>query len=746
MMPVSRNIPDDWHDRFCSGSEQVLSRLLSLAEREDSGLADVLERLHPLCDRAHVIGITGPPGAGKSTLADALTARLRGAGRTVGIVAVDPSSPFSGGAVLGDRLRMQRHYLDPGVFFRSLASRGRLGGLAPATNVAVKLLDAFGMNVILVETVGLGQAELEVMEAVDTVVVVLTPEGGDGVQAMKAGLMEIADVLVVNKSDRPGAAEMANHLSASLLLEPTNPGWVRPVLLTQAASEVGIEELASAINGHMTYLEEGGHLRERRRKRRSTEFLRLLTDRMVNQFRQDAGSDPLLGRLVLAVENGERGPQRAVEQVLSGRKVGAVGSRRVEESASDCTAGPAEGNGNLGALSGIRVLELASYVAGPHAGMILADLGAEVIKIEPPGGDLTRRAPSGSINGESVYFLSCNRNKSSLVLDLTVPEGRAVFLDLVRVSDVVVYNFRPAVAERLGLLYTQLETVNKRLVCCSISGFGLSGPYRERPGFDYLLQGYAGVADAIGDEGGPPRGTRLSVVDLLGGIHGAVGILAALQERHRTGRGQQVDIGLLDGAFSLLSYHAAAMANLGVALEKPPGSAHPNLTPAQIFPTQDSYMVIMAPADDFFSRLCGVLGVPGMAADPRFATPLARKENRDALVAALSERLRQRRTDEWLELMIQAGVPSGPVYTVAQALADSHLASRRMVIETEHPRCGRVRMVGNPVALSDSPVLCAPAPVLGQHTVEILRTLLGYEAGKVHELLDGRACFATSTQ
>ena len=188
-MPVSRNIPDDWHDRFCSGSEQVLSRLLSLAEREDSGLADVLERLHPLCDRAHVIGITGPPGAGKSTLADALTARLRDAGRTVGIVAVDPSSPFSGGAVLGDRLRMQRHYLDPGVFIRSLASRGRLGGLAPATNVAVKLLDAFGMNVILVETVGLGQAELEVMEAVDTVVVVLTPEGGDGVQAMKAGLM-----------------------------------------------------------------------------------------------------------------------------------------------------------------------------------------------------------------------------------------------------------------------------------------------------------------------------------------------------------------------------------------------------------------------------------------------------------------------------------------------------------------------------------------------------------------------------
>jgi len=420
--------------------------------------------------------------------------------------------------------------------------------------------------------------------------------------------------------------------------------------------------------------------------------------------------------------------------------------RNVEESTPACTAGTAEGNGNSGALSGIRVLELASYVAGPHAGMILADLGAEVIKIEPPGGDFTRHAPSGSINGESVYFLSCNRNKRSLVLDLTTPEGRRVFLDLARVSDVVVYNFRPGVAERLGLLYSELEAVNPRLVCCSISGFGLSGPYRERPGFDYLLQGYAGVADAIGDEGGPPRGTRLSVVDLLGGIHGAVGILAALQERHRTGRGQQVDIGLLDGAFSLFSYHVAIMANLGIALEKPPASAHPSLAPAQIFPTKDSHIVIMAVTDDFFARLCQLLEVPGMAADPRFASPQGRKENRAAMVTILSERLRGRPTDEWMALLLEAGVPAGPVNDLRQAMADPHLVERQMIIETAHPHCGRVRMVGNPIKLSKSRTAHAPAPRIGQDTEVLLERLLGYDDVKIKGLVGAGICAASRGQ
>jgi len=303
-------------ERMQAGDRVALARLMTLVENRAPGLPLLMSRIYPQAGRAHVVGITGPPGAGKSTLTDRITAHRRAAGARVGIVAVDPSSPFSGGAVLGDRIRMQTHFLDPGVFIRSLASRGSHGGVARATRDVTRMLDAFGMEQVIVETVGVGQTELDVMRLADTTVVVLVPEAGDAVQVMKAGLLEIADVFVVNKADRDGAERMKSELVQMLHLRPASASHI-PVLLTQAATDVGIDELLVALDEHRATLADDAERERRIRIRRESELLDILEEELRRRLERRLGNGADgLGPVLDAVRGGTLDPYSAALRIL----------------------------------------------------------------------------------------------------------------------------------------------------------------------------------------------------------------------------------------------------------------------------------------------------------------------------------------------------------------------------------------------------------------------------------------------
>lgn len=305
--------------RLVNGDKRALAQLLTIIEREGPEAPEVVKAIHPHVGRGYCIGVTGPPGAGKSTLVDQLITHLRKqeTSPTVGVLAADPTSPFSGGAILADRVRMQRHYQDPGVFIRSMATRGSHGGLPRTTRRAVKCLDAYGADFIIVETVGVGQAELDIMDVADTVVVVLVPEGGDSLQAMKAGLMEIADVFVVNKADRPGANDMVKYVSSMLSMGTEGRQWMPPVLSTQANEGVGIQELAEAIDEHHISALESGMLEERRRARRRNEFLQTIRDQAEAQVVRQTSVDGRLSTLLKEVESERIDPYTAALEALS---------------------------------------------------------------------------------------------------------------------------------------------------------------------------------------------------------------------------------------------------------------------------------------------------------------------------------------------------------------------------------------------------------------------------------------------
>ncbi|QVQ53825.1 CoA transferase [Spiractinospora alimapuensis] len=388
----------------------------------------------------------------------------------------------------------------------------------------------------------------------------------------------------------------------------------------------------------------------------------------------------------------------------------------------------------MSALSGIRVLDFSQVLAGPFAAMLLADLDAEVVKVEPPAhGDHSRQMAPRVQDGLSGAYLAVNRNKRGVALDLKDERGRALAHQLAAQADVVIENFRPGVAARLGIDYATLAALNPRLVHCSISGFGQTGPYSSRGGFDLVAQGMTGLMSVTGDPDGAPAKCGIPVTDLATGLFAVYGILAALNARERTGRGQQVDASLFDTGIGLAVWEAVEYFHTGKTPGRT-GSAHRLGAPYQAFRTSDGYFTVGADGDRHWPRFCEVIGLPRLPEDPRFTTNDDRLANREALVAAIEERTTTRTRDEWLTLLEEVGVPAGPINSVPEALSDPHTQARDMVVDVEHETLGTVRTLGPIVKLSDTPAtIQSPAPGLGEHSTEVL-TRLGVDESTISAL------------
>jgi crotonobetainyl-CoA:carnitine CoA-transferase CaiB-like acyl-CoA transferase len=373
------------------------------------------------------------------------------------------------------------------------------------------------------------------------------------------------------------------------------------------------------------------------------------------------------------------------------------------------------------------VLDLSQIMAGPFCAQLLGDMGADVIKVEPPGvGDQARRAMGFTMKGEdTAAFLAVNRNKRSIVLDLKDDAQRAVFHRLAATADVVLDNFRPGVTDRLGIDYETLSAANPALIYASISGFGQTGPSALRPGYDLIAQGMAGVMSVTGEPGDDPVKCGVPIGDLSAGLFCAFAILTAYVARTRTGRGQRIDTSLFEGALALSIWETAELWATG-RVPAAMGSAHRLTAPYQALRTRDGHVTVAGNNERLWSRLCTAVGRDDLVGDPRFATNADRMANRPALVAELEAVLRGRDTEEWVQVLLDAGVPAGPINDYRQVFEDPHTHAREMVVEMEHPVEGTVRGLGIPVKLSDTPGrIRRAAPLLGEHTTEILREL-GY--------------------
>jgi crotonobetainyl-CoA:carnitine CoA-transferase CaiB-like acyl-CoA transferase len=387
-------------------------------------------------------------------------------------------------------------------------------------------------------------------------------------------------------------------------------------------------------------------------------------------------------------------------------------------------------------LEDVRVLALEQYGAGPFGSLHLAHLGADVIKIEDPaaGGDVGRYVPPFSDGEDSLFFESFNRDKRSISLDVRRPAGRAVLEDLVQHSDAVYSNLRGDVPAKLGIRYEDLKNVNPRIVCCSLSGFGMTGPRAAEPGYDYVLQGLAGWMTLTGDPDGPPEKTGLSLVDYCGGFVAAISLLAGVHAARRDGVGMDCDVSLYDTAISLLTYPATWHLTAEYQPTRTRRSAHPSLVPFQVFTAKDGWLVIGCAKEKFWQRLTVVIDRPELAHDPRFATFIDRNENRQELQEILDDELARRTVAEWLEALGAASVPCAPVNDVAQALREEHTLARDLIVSTEHPRFGSVKQVNSPVRAGEIPRQHRRAPFRGEHTATVLRDLLGYDDATVHRL------------
>ncbi|MGY2082168.1 CaiB/BaiF CoA transferase family protein [Blastococcus sp. SYSU DS0539] len=396
-----------------------------------------------------------------------------------------------------------------------------------------------------------------------------------------------------------------------------------------------------------------------------------------------------------------------------------------------------------GALSGVRVLDLTQVMAGAYCSMLLADMGADVIKIErPEGGDDTRRMSRGSDVEHSPAFNAMNRNKRGIAVDLKDPRGAEVVRRLARDADVLVENFRPGLLDRFGLGQEALRAENPALIYCSISGFGATGPYAGRGGYDLVAQAMSGLMSMTGEPGRAPAKVGVPICDLNAGVFAAYGVLSAYIHRLKTGEGQFVDTSLLEAGIAYTVWETAMFFSLG-DVARPMGSAHRLSAPYEALPTADGWIAIGAANQRNWTRLCAALGVDELTTDPRFADNPGRMKHRIELAGELATVLRRRTTAEWLEDLHRAGVPSGPLYDIEQVYADPHVQARDMVVETEHPRMGRVRHIGAPVKLSATPAAVRrPAPLLGQHSREVLAEA-GMSPAQIDELFTAGVLLTT---
>jgi len=388
-----------------------------------------------------------------------------------------------------------------------------------------------------------------------------------------------------------------------------------------------------------------------------------------------------------------------------------------------------------GLLSDVRVLDLTRMLAGPYGTMLLADMGAEMIKIENHFGDYTRLGVRTSIGGMGAYFLALNRNKKSVVLDLKKPEGLDIFYELVKISDVVVDNMRPKALKRLKCDYEDLKKINPKIISCSLSGFGHTGPYQDKTAFDLSIQAISGGMSVTGEKGRPPVRMGLPMGDVSGGMAMALSIVSALHYRDSTGKGQKLDISLMDVQISLASYLVAYYL-VGDILTGPQGSRHENIVPYEAFQTKDIWLVVACVTEPMWEGLCITMELDELLLDERFDNALKRLEHHDALAEILQERFLTKTAEEWVLKLDEASVPCAPVNTLDRALSEPQTLARNMVADIDHPKFGSFKLAGNPIKASATEDVFVPPPQLGEYTAKVLKEHLGYSDEKIQSLTE----------
>ena len=393
-----------------------------------------------------------------------------------------------------------------------------------------------------------------------------------------------------------------------------------------------------------------------------------------------------------------------------------------------------------GLLTGMRVLDFGRVIAGAFCSQVLGDMGAEVIKIEQPGvGDETRSWGPPFVNGEAAYFFCVNRNKQSVTVDIKRPEGQAIIRELATRSDVLIENFKPGILAKVGLDWNDLSAVNPRLVFCSISGFGRTGPGMERGGYDVIVQAVGGLMGITGEPDRPPVKVGVAMTDICTGLYAHGAILAALHAREKSGKGQRIDVSLLEVQVASLINIASSYLNAG-QMPRKWGTAHPSIVPYQAFRTQDGYMIIGGANDRLWVKLCEGLGVPELARDPRFVTNAQRVAAREEVIRLVEERLVTKTRREWEAILAPLGIPCGPINDMAETFNDPQVQHLQMIWEGAHPQTGPIRTVRNPVTYSENPVaLRLLPPRLGEHTDGVLRDVLGYSQAQIASLRESGA-------